>query len=121
MGALIPHSDLSQLMKIKALSEHFQIHQLEARQNGVDFSFSDFIYEHFVTGDEHEHEESDHDSHHEDLPCKQLSPGQTYLVSSFMSPIICQDVLSFNTHLLDYKSFFYEEDYLASVYQPPAA
>ena len=69
LGSFIPRTDFSQLLKLKDLQEHYQLHQLEAKLAGIEFTLQEFLYDHFIQPDGHEHEgEEDHES----LPMKLL-------------------------------------------------
>ena len=72
MGAIIPKCDFSQLTKLDDLFLHYQVHQEEAKANNTAISLADFLYIHFVSGDEHEHNNSEN---HQKLPLQTISSG----------------------------------------------
>ena len=62
LGSFLPRTDFSQLLKLKDLQEHYQLHQLEAKLAGVAFTLQEFLYDHFIQPDGHDHEgENDHE------------------------------------------------------------
>ncbi|MBX2875442.1 MAG: hypothetical protein KTR30_25220 [Saprospiraceae bacterium] len=63
LGSLLPGTDYGQFLHIGDLIQHAQVHKLEAAQLGEEFSWKDFVYDHFINPDHHEH--SDHTDHHE--------------------------------------------------------
>lgn len=61
LGALLPKSDFSQLLKLNNLVQHYQLHQSNASIDGVTISFSEFLYIHFIDSDEHDQENGNHE------------------------------------------------------------
>lgn len=70
LGALLPKSDFSQLLKVNDLLEHYALHQQEAEAVGEVCVFTEFLYLHFVSNDDHQHDQQDE---HEQLPLQSLS------------------------------------------------
>lgn len=115
-GALIPKTDFNQFSKLPDLLDHYQLHAVEAQENGDDFSVLDFIYLHYISPDDHTHGEP---FDHSKLPfksinaivlacntdvqfeCKQeefimpeckwsyfISTGKTYVPETYVPPIV---------------------------------
>ncbi|TNE62277.1 MAG: hypothetical protein EP344_05195 [Bacteroidetes bacterium] len=64
VGSLFPRTDFSQLEKLPNLFSHYQKHVQEAEQGGLTTSFGAFLWQHFVTPNQHRHA----DDSHQDLP-----------------------------------------------------
>ena len=79
LGACIPKTDFSQLLKLGSLVDHYQLHVEEARLLGQTFDVFDFIYLHYINPDEHVNSEG-HD--HENLPFKSLSISTGFITES---------------------------------------
>lgn len=80
LGACIPNCDFSQLWKLNDLMEHFELHQEEAQAAGETINFSEFLYSHFIDGDDdHDHEEEDN---HENLPFQTIASSIVLCVDS---------------------------------------
>ena len=116
LGALIPRSDFSQLTKVKELAEHYELHKSEALENGQTIKFIEFVFLHFVEGDDHDHEDSDH----EDLPFKQFV--------SCISLFFATDTWSMTTvdtndywikSIVTTGAAFIEEEFYSTVFHPP--
>jgi len=115
IGAMIPHSDFSQLKQINELSEHYEVHKSEALLAGDDIDLWDFLYIHFISGDEHEHDNADH----EDLPFKQFTSGQNFYSSSPENTINLNALALLRDDISFYSKLFFDEAFLASIFQPP--
>lgn len=70
IGACIPQCDFSQIGQLDDLLEHYDLHQDEALKLGSEISFAEFLYIHFIEGDEHHHP---NDSEHHNLPLNSIS------------------------------------------------
>ncbi|MFT4762423.1 MAG: hypothetical protein ACI9XO_002999 [Paraglaciecola sp.] len=81
LGPYLPKGDFNQLLKFNDLQAHSVLHQSEAIAAGQTISFSDFLYLHFVDGDEHQHENEDD---HERLPFHNRLYLQTYSSVNWM-------------------------------------
>lgn len=115
-GALIPQSDFSQIAQIDDLIRHYRIHQAEADALNQKLSFWDFLYLHFGTEEEHQHENP---QAHDNLPLKKIAPSHTFFLdvkvslSSEMVYAICDAFTSF------YKASL-EIEFVYSFFHPPA-
>ena len=79
IGACIPRCDFSQLMHIDDLVDHYQLHVVEAETAGGSITVSEFLYIHFISGEEHDHESpADHDQ----LPMQQFAQTMTMHTAS---------------------------------------
>lgn len=74
LGALMPRCDFSQLLTVNNLLQHFETHQLEAQSEGQALSFVNFLYIHFVEGDQHQHNSP---AEHQNLPMQNISSTLT--------------------------------------------
>lgn len=63
LGSLLPGTDYGQFLHIGDLVKHVQVHRIEAAQLGQAFSWKQFVYDHFINPDHHEH--SDQKDNHE--------------------------------------------------------
>lgn len=115
LGALIPKSDFSQITQIDDLIRHYQLHQAEAKLMNQELSFWDFLYMHFITEAEHQH---DNPSEHENLPLKKISTSNI---------LFCLDALGLEKDLPQYftqsfsifKGYFLAKEFIFSIFQPP--
>ena len=55
LGSLFPGTDYGQFLRISDLVQHIQVHRLEAAQLVQVFSWKQFVYDHFINPDQHEH------------------------------------------------------------------
>ena len=78
LGAFFPKGDFSQLLHLDDLIEHYTEHKEEALIIGETISFNKYLYLHFVGGENHSHDENDH----EDLPFQSFSSSITFYFSS---------------------------------------
>jgi len=76
-GACLPHSDFSQLQNLPDLIEHFHEHKQEALLEGQSIDLLDFLYMHFVSGEDHH----DDEGNHEGLPFQNISPASSCLLT----------------------------------------
>ncbi|MEZ4932518.1 MAG: hypothetical protein R2788_10410 [Saprospiraceae bacterium] len=71
LGSFIPRTDFSQLLRLKDLQEHYQLHCQEAEMAGKEVCLQEFLYDHFIEHNDHEHAEKNGCSH-EGLPMHSL-------------------------------------------------
>ena len=116
LGSLIPLSDFSLLLHIPELAEHYELHVAEADQNGVEFSFWDFLEIHFFDPDGHQHEGGDQ---HENCPFHLLHASSSFVLSTidFAFSAIAIPSMSGN---LSYNNAFYLKGYVSVETQPPS-
>lgn len=84
VGSLIPQGDFSQLTLIPDLFEHFEVHQIEARAAGEEITFLEFLTEHYIDTEGHDHDGEDE---HPCMPMQQMSSGFQYLLIDFDFPM----------------------------------
>ena len=116
LGALIPKSDFSQITQLDDLMSHYALHQQEARLANQEMSFWNFLYIHFITGDEHQHEDS---QQHENLPLKKISNAVFVFLDLHEAS---QEKLK-HPHTTLVNSFyqkFFSKDFTYSIFHPPA-
>lgn len=95
--------------------EHYELHQLEAQALCETITFSEFLYLHFIEGDEHEHPNS---QEHEQLPFQNIATTNFYVQAfslAIPAPIINADSTSNHFFYLAYL-----KDYHQVVFHPPA-
>lgn len=116
VGGLLPRSDFSQLLHAQDLLNHYDLHVIEAVQEGKTFTVQDFLWVHFIQPDGHEHS-SDHDAHH-NLPG--YSCNTSFLMLALELPII-QDY--FKIKIADLPNFFHNslflKGFLSTLFHPP--
>ena len=69
-GALMPKTDFHQLSRWPSLLEHYNLHVAEAEELNLEFTVFDFIYLHYISPDNHVHDEP---FDHSELPFKSIS------------------------------------------------
>jgi hypothetical protein len=118
IGSLFPQMDYSQLGRMDDLLEHFEIHNQELVDNGLDtISFIEFFQLHFISKKQHDH--PDEEDHHGKLPFQTINTSLVLAQSS--SPVLMQ--LHVPTQLqatILFTNTFYTSDYITAIFQPPA-
>jgi len=102
IGACIPNSDFSQLMHLDDLKSHYIQHVQEAEAIGEEITLAEFLYLHFISEEDHDH---DIPSDHSNLPLQNIiSPISMYMESiNIQEPIVYLDIrikTSFPTPIL---------------------
>ena len=116
LGSLIPGSDFSQLYQLDDAFLHFQEHILEAKEKSASFTILDFIWLHYISGEDHD---PNHEHPHEDLPLKVFS-GPTSFISLEVIPLFpLHHTLSSNPHAGFGAPHHFGRDHHEGVYQPP--
>ena len=116
IGGLIPNSDFSQLVRIPDMMEHFQLHQEELADSGLELSFWDFIKIHFISPNGHEH---DGDEHHQNCPFQSFCSSTTFVFTSFTTTLP-EVVSSLFSNALAYQNAFYLKGFVNTETQPPS-
>ncbi|MEZ5040470.1 MAG: hypothetical protein R2828_11270 [Saprospiraceae bacterium] len=83
IGSLLPGSDYGQLLHVKDLLQHVQVHKLEGTQLGQAFSWNHFIYDHFINPDHHQHSK---ETDHSEMPFHTIHDTIVVWVSSLSQP-----------------------------------
>ncbi len=108
---LIPSSEITQLLKLPALLEHFMEHQ----KKDESLSFARFFCMHY-------HSKHSEDSEHSKLPFKTHDNCQHHNVVAF-PPVQYSNTFVYFTalqnELSDYYSHFNSTNFQASIWQPP--
>ncbi len=116
--SLMPNSDLRQLVNLIETVEHYFQHRAEAQLANEPFSLLDFITDHFVNPDSHQHD--DH-SEHQKLPFQSFQSPLNFIVSSFDDePSQAVTLLSASTTLF-YHNAFHLDGFKAVSVRPPLA
>ena len=117
IGACFPNCDFGQLIKVKELMAHYELHKQEAQDIGETINLPEFFYIHFVNGDAHE---SDHHDEHKDFPLLQLGTGvDSFVLGSFELPSLHdnnenpEEKITTDTQILS-------SEYTSSHFQPPS-
>ncbi len=74
LGSLLPRTDFSQFLRLRALVEHYNCHLGEYDLAAGTASFWQFLTDHYTSPDGHRHPDG---SHHQ-LPLQQLSGGAVF-------------------------------------------
>ena len=74
LGALMPRCDFGQLSKVNNLFQHYSLHRQSVATEGQELSFFDFLYVHFVEGNQHQH---GNPGEHQNLPMHNISSSMT--------------------------------------------
>ena len=116
LGSLSPGTDFEQLWHVAGAVEHYKMHMEEAKERGEKFTFSKFIYEHYVDPDSHTHSD---DTAHDDLPIQHFHApinfaiqGKPFLESNALILTMEQPIEFVPT----YYSFLFGE----GLYRPPS-
>ena len=114
IGSLIPRSDFSQLMHISDLVGHYETHQKLAKQQNVDFDFLDFVKAHFLSSDNHQHENSEDQNH----SCQSI---QVSVLLSFPDNLNTFNDITFPsfTQKVIFSSEKYLSDFIEKIIHPP--
>lgn len=106
LGALMPRTDFGQLSSIAYLVDHYKLHLSEAKASGERFTAWDFIYNHYVSPDNHTH---DTPVDHNKLPFKsvissinfcKVSPEFSVEISN-ISESVCDQIRTNSTTFID--------------------
>lgn len=104
------------MSRLKDLVEHFELHQSEAALVDEEISFLDFLYEHYVQIQDHNHEDQ---NSHDQLPFSNVSPGQSFWMQAhfdyFRTPIknLHFTISNFVTRLSS-------QEFLRILFRPPS-
>lgn len=115
IGACIPNCDFSQLLKLGNLMEHYDEHQEEALAIGETISFSEFLYIHFIDGDEHQHENEDH---HENLPLQNITSPITFYLAINL-PSLNTTTKVFTKTVLPFYPSILQDELASNIFHPP--
>lgn len=115
IGAIIPRSDFSQMGQLDNLLKHYELHQSEAQNVGSSISFMQFLYIHFVSGDEHQHP---NENEHHNLPLYSISSGMILFFEELgsLSHNIYNEIRK--TEITSY-IIFYLNPFINQVFHPP--
>lgn len=114
-GACIPKCDFSQIGQLDDLLEHFELHQQEARKSGLRISFREFLYIHFIEGDEHQHP---NENEHQDLPLYSVSSS----ILLFLEQVDCvwNSIATIRQEReIAFQNSFYLNPFINQVFHPP--
>ena len=116
IGACIPNSDFSQLLKVNDMMAHFDLHQKEAQANGETISFSDFLYIHFLNeNNNHQHDENDS---HENLPFQNITTSiNFYLATNHSGHFLPQ---SHSEAILPFYNLLPQQGVVLDLFRPPS-
>lgn len=109
----MPKCDFSQLSKLMDLVEHFELHQEEALAIGETLSLVSFLYLHFITSEEHEHD--DHQEH-KNLPLQKISNSLFFFLTNPTTTFINKNLPQ---EKLKYTPKLYISKFIASIFHPP--
>lgn len=116
IGALIPRSDFSQMGLLDDLLKHYELHQSEAQNMGSRISFMQFLYDHFISGVEHQHP---NENEHHNLPLYSISSGMILFFEQLgsFSHTIFDGIgkTEITSHII-----FYLNPFINQVFHPPS-
>ncbi len=116
LGGLFPRTDFSQLLHLRALADHYRLHQQEAAAMGQAFGPFDFLWLHFVEGDSHRHADS---RQHEELPCHHVCSCVHVFVQQLTATL--PEVQEFAVVERSFRlPSFYLLDVVTDFFRPPA-
>ena len=115
IGACVPRSDFSQLSQVNNLLDHYKLHQLEAEALAVKISFVEFLYLHFVSGDEHQHSNGDE---HDGLPLYSLLSGILLYVKKTSHVLKTCFTVALEKEIF-FQDTFYLNPFIHQVFHPP--
>ena len=78
VGSMIPNSDFSQLTRIPDMLEHYELHLEEIGDLDIEFTFWEFVKIHFITPDDHEHDDNDE---HQNCPFQSFCSPLNFVLS----------------------------------------
>lgn len=115
IGTCIPNCDFSQISQLDNLSKHYELHQIEALELGAELSFTEFLYIHFIEGDEHQHQ---NENNHQNLPLHALSNG---IILFFNLPIDTKKLIVqvIEKRKETYLNTFYINPFINQIFHPP--
>lgn len=111
---MISSTELSQLLRIPLLIEHF----IEHNQEGNQLSITEFFHMHYF---EKQHMDADYDKDMQ-LPFKTIDRNTIQVVAFIPfnnSYLEVKPIYTKSVKLDTYKSLFIDSDYLSSIWQPP--
>lgn len=113
----LPQFDGSQLARLGQLWQHFGQHRVENQSSGEDLSFLDFLYEHYLAPEKHDHPDR---SQHEQLPFQHLGAGPFVTVFAAATWLPEPVDLSDGRPELGYRNVFYPVEFVVSISHPPS-
>ena len=114
IGALLPRCDFSQLAQMDDLLRHYELHQVEAAQMNIQFTFWDFLALHFVTGEDHNHEQG---NEHDQLPFQSFSTSLTLFLENPILPT--ENVSCFPQVKTSFLDLLADQGVLRFTFHPP--
>ena len=95
--------------------EHYALHQAEADKMNQALSFTDFLYMHFIEGDDHEHSSGDE---HQDLPLHTISSGMMMFMEQTTEVHNIQKIC-FQNDIITYQLSFNNNPFIKQIFHPP--
>lgn len=114
---LLPQLDGSQLTRVGQLWQHFDQHRTELTDTGGELSFLDFLYEHYLAPEQHDHPDR---SQHEQLPFQHFG-SVTYVTVTAVACLSIERVVSPDGRpALGYRNVFFPVEFVSSIPHPPS-
>jgi hypothetical protein len=114
LGSLCPKMDYQQLFHLACAVEHYHEHRAEAEHIGEAFTIADFLMDHYLDPDNHQHEDDKQPCQHThshsvdfakvDIPTTQVPPQEELLLRNPFSNV----------------SSFTSSDFTSGLDQPPS-
>ncbi|MEY3321053.1 MAG: hypothetical protein RLZZ417_636 [Bacteroidota bacterium] len=111
---LLGNTELHEVLKIPFLFEHYLLH----KKNEKTQSFVTFLYLHYASGQEHEHQQNEH----ENLPLKTkdcIKFNPTMVLFSFLPQSSISEDLFHLKRAIRFKKIFLSNLNKGSIWQPP--
>ncbi|MEL6124669.1 MAG: hypothetical protein AAFR14_13220, partial [Bacteroidota bacterium] len=115
IGACIPRTDFGQLGQLPHLIEHYNIHQEEMAREGSRISIGEFLYIHFIAGDDHAHPDEEE---HQSLPLYSTTGGMLLFTKSTFDMAAPLPVSTQKTVVSFYASVL-PLDFIFKIFHPP--
>jgi hypothetical protein len=114
---VLPQFDGSQLARLGQLWQHFGEHRMEEQSAGAELSFLDFLYEHYLAPEKHDHPDR---SPHEQLPFQHL--GASTFIPLIAGMLFLPDTVSppDDRPALGYRNVFYPVEFVRAISHPPS-
>jgi hypothetical protein len=113
----LPQFDGSQLARLGQLWQHFGEHRVEIQPSGAELSFLDFLYEHYLAPEQHDHPDR---SQHDQLPFQHLGAGPFITVTAAATLLPEPVELPESRPELGYRNVFYPVEFIDAISHPPS-
>lgn len=116
LGSISPNTDFAQLWHAAHAFRHFQLHQVEAAENGQLCTLWSFVRDHYINPESHHHNDT---SDHGQLPVHHLHAG----LDLILQQVVTNDSPPVNTHtreLIGFTDHWYSYLFNTGIDRPPS-